>query len=144
MWASAYQRIMNDLPSHSGLYKCVKEDHGFEALKTARHCVNTASRISCIHQHIAFSQRCRRDQVLPRSVMVRPLLQTTQANILHNRQIHSSLQHECSNATRRWGTCRPTCSFRNVSCTMPWVQTGLRQLRSTRVTPKVSSKVKER
>ena len=35
-WASAYQRIITDLPSHSGLYKRVKEDHRFEALKNVR------------------------------------------------------------------------------------------------------------
>ena len=28
---------MTDLPSHSGLYERVKEDHDFEALKTVRH-----------------------------------------------------------------------------------------------------------
>ena len=37
--------VWTDLPSHSGLYKRVKEDHGFEALKTVRHYVNTACRI---------------------------------------------------------------------------------------------------
>ena len=44
--------VWTDLPSHSGLYKCVKEDHGFEALKTVRHYVTTACRVSLAHQHL--------------------------------------------------------------------------------------------
>ena len=40
---------MTDLPSHLGLYKHVKEDHSFEALKTVRHYVNTVRRISRTH-----------------------------------------------------------------------------------------------
>ena len=61
------------------------EDHGFEALKTVRHYVNTACRISRTHQHIAFSQRCRRYQVLPRSVTVKPLVQTAQGRRIAQR-----------------------------------------------------------
>ena len=40
------------VPSHSGLFKLIKDEHGMEVLKSVRHYVNTASKISRTRQHI--------------------------------------------------------------------------------------------
>ena len=37
---------MENLPSHSGLYKIVEKEHGVEALKTVRHYVNIAQKLT--------------------------------------------------------------------------------------------------
>ena len=39
-WLVCNKWHMETLPSHSGLYKIVKEEHNVEALKTIWHCVN--------------------------------------------------------------------------------------------------------
>ena len=69
---------MSELPSHSGLFKVIREDHGVEVLKSVRHYVNTACKLSRTQQHIAFSQRCCRYQVPPRSLVVKTLVSTSQ------------------------------------------------------------------
>ena len=58
--------------------KCIREDNGIEALQAVRHYANTACKISHTNQHIALKQRCRRHQLLPRSLEVKPLVPTTQ------------------------------------------------------------------
>ena len=75
----------NKIQAFRGLYKRVKEDHSLEALKTVRHYVNTACRISRTLQHIAFSQRWHRYQVLPKSVTEKPLVQTAQGRRIAHR-----------------------------------------------------------
>ena len=92
---------MNGFPSHLGLYKRVKEDHGFEALKTVRYYVNTASEISHTQQHIAFSQRCRRYQVLPKSLTVKPLVQTAQGRRIAQRASSQFLAARVQHCYRR-------------------------------------------
>ena len=63
-----------DLPSHSGLYRIIREEYGAQALQAVRYYVNSASKESRLRQHVAFSQKCRRYQLMPRSLAVKPLV----------------------------------------------------------------------
>ena len=72
---------MSGLPSHSGLFKRIREDNGVEALQPARHYANTACKISRTYQHM----RCRRYQLLPRSLEVKPLMPTAQGRRIAQR-----------------------------------------------------------
>ena len=76
---------MSEIPGHSGHFKIIKVEHGTDALKAVRHYVNTASKISRIHQHIAFNQRCRRYQLVPRSLRVKPLVPTSDGRCIARR-----------------------------------------------------------
>ena len=69
----------------NGLLKIIKEDDGVEALKTVRHYINSACKISRTQQYIAFSQRCRWYQLLLRSVIVKPLVPTTHGRYIAQR-----------------------------------------------------------
>ena len=82
---SANESLVMSIPSHSGLFKLIKDEHGMEALKSVRHYVNTASNISHTHQHIAFNQRCRRYQLLPCSLRVKPLVPSPQGHRIAQR-----------------------------------------------------------
>ena len=62
-----------------------------EALKTVRHYVNTAQKISRTHQHIAFNQRCRRYQLLQRSLTIKPLVPTPQGRRIAQRASYQFL-----------------------------------------------------
>ena len=90
-------------------FKVIKEEHSVEALKTVRHFVNTAQKISRTHQHIAFSQRCRQYQLLPRSLMVKPLVSTPQGHRIAQGPATSSCPQGCSNATASCRTLRWIC-----------------------------------
>ena len=81
--ASANKSLVMSIPSHSGLFKLIKDEHDMEALKSVRHYVNTTSKIT--HQHIAFNQRCRCYQLLPHSLRVKPLVLTPQGRRIAQR-----------------------------------------------------------
>ena len=72
-----------------------------------RYYVNTASKISRTRQHIAFSQRCRRYQLLPRSLTVKPLVPTPEGRRVAARagwQFMSARVSHCYEELRRLET----------------------------------------
>ena len=69
--------------------------------------MNTASKISRTRQHIAFSQRCRRYQLLPRSLTVKPLVPTPEGRRVAARagwQFMSARVSHCYGELRRLET----------------------------------------
>ncbi len=63
-------------PSHLGIYKNIRDNYGDSMMKHCRRYVNTSLKIARQHQHIAFNTRCRRYKIIPRSLRVKPLVDT--------------------------------------------------------------------
>ena len=95
------------LPSHSGLYRIVREEYGVQALKSVRYYVNSASKESRLRQHIAFNHRCRRYGLTPRSLAVKPLVSTQEGHRVAaraSRQFLSARVQQCYGKLRRLET----------------------------------------
>ena len=125
---------MSELPSHSGLFKRIREDNSVEALQSARHYANTACKISRTYQHIAFSQRCRRYQLLPRSLEVKPVVSIAQGRLIAQRTGFQFLAARVQHCYRKLK--RRTSSFRSANWTMPLELRSLKHLRSLSLTPR--------
>ena len=82
--------MMNQFPSHSGIYSNVKEEYGLQALQAVRYYVRSASKESRLRQHIAFSQRCRCYILTPRSLAVRPQVLTREGHHIAARAVFNS------------------------------------------------------
>ena len=54
-------------------------------MKTTRHYVNTALRLARQREHIAFNTRCRRYRLIPRSLQIRPPVNTYEGNRIARR-----------------------------------------------------------
>ena len=95
------------LPSHSGLYRIVREEYGVQALQSVRYYVNSASKESRLRQHIAFNHRCRRYGLTPRSLAVKPLVSTQEGHRVAaraSRQFLSARVQQCYGKLRRLET----------------------------------------
>ena len=95
------------LPSHSGLYRIVREEYGVQALQSVRYYVNSASKESRLRQHIAFNHRCRRYGLTPCSLAVKPLVSTQEGHrgaARVSRQFLSARVQQCFGKLRRLET----------------------------------------
>ena len=63
-------------PSHTELFTFIRQKYSREALVACRKYINTAKRISRQHQHLAFNHRCKRYQLTPLYLRVKPLVPT--------------------------------------------------------------------
>jgi hypothetical protein len=70
------------VPSHTGVYKVIRENYGETVMKCARHYVNTARKAARQREHIAFNMRCRHYHIVPNSLQIRPLVNTTEGYAL--------------------------------------------------------------
>ena len=63
-------------PDHTGIYLEIRRSYGEETMRHSRRYINTSLKITRQHQHITFNNRCKRYQVIPRSLRVKALVNT--------------------------------------------------------------------
>ena len=90
------------LPSHKGLFKMIRENYGELVMISCRRYINTALKIIKQKEHIAFNSRCKRYEVIPKSLYVKALVNTE-----YGRRI-------ASNTSRRFLTARIEGCYRHV------------------------------
>ena len=61
-------------PSHTGLYKIIRENYNHESLAAARYYVRTSRRIITQKQHLNFNLRSKRYAPIPNAIRVRTLV----------------------------------------------------------------------
>ena len=64
------------IPSHTGFFAFIREKYGREMLALVCAFVATAKRLATQRQHLAFNSRCKRYQLIPRCLQVKPLVQS--------------------------------------------------------------------
>ena len=62
------------VPSHSNIFSVIREDYDASLLKLARQYTRTTEKIAARKQHLTFSLRLKRYGLVPRSLWVRPLV----------------------------------------------------------------------
>ncbi len=86
-----------DTPSHTGLYKYIRENYDRNMLSACRRSVTTAVKLSRQKQHLVFNLRCKRYGLVPNSLRVRPLVRNHQG---YHVAARASRQFLCARITQ--------------------------------------------
>ena len=72
-------------PSNTGIYLYIRNRYEDKVMKQGRRYMNTLNKIARQYQHITFNNKCRRYEVIPRSLRVKPLVDTDEGQQIASR-----------------------------------------------------------
>ncbi len=73
---------MSTIPDHIGFYRFIYDNYGSQIIGKVRHYIRTAEKIATFRQHLHFNLRAKRYHLIPRSLQVKPLVNTKEGRTI--------------------------------------------------------------